>query len=198
MSITTLTLMRQKFPQLSLCISTNGLGLAGRAKALHYTGVRHVTVTVNAVDPAIGEKIVSHVEHEGKTYTGKEAAEILLERQLAGIKEAATLGLEIKINTVLIPGVNDEHVGEIARVVSELGAGRHNIIPLIPKGEFAETKAPDCAALDKAREQAAKYVSVFRKCTHCRADACGVPGINDFSKELYEDQNSFRCSNNCG
>jgi nitrogen fixation protein NifB len=197
-ALAALQLLREKFPDLSLCISTNGLGLAGRTNALYYAGVRHVTVTVNAVDPAIGEKIVSHVEYENKTYTGKEAAEILLKRQLTGIREAAALGMEIKINTVLIPGVNDDHVGEIAKVVSELGVKLHNTIPLIPKGEFSQTPSPTCEQLNGARKQAEQYLSVFRKCTHCRADACGVPGISDFSKELYEEKTSFRCNNTCG
>jgi nitrogen fixation protein NifB len=190
--------LREKFPDMSLCLSTNGLGLGGKVKEFFDAGVRHITVTVNAVDPIIGEKIVSRIEYEGIIYTGKEAAWILQERQLTGIKEAVALGMEIKINTVLIPGVNDGHIGEIAKTLSALGVKLHNTIPLIPKGEFSQTPSPTCEQLNDARKQAEQYLPVFRKCTHCRADACGVPGVNDFSKELYEESGSFRCNNTCG
>ena len=191
-------LVQQKFPQLSLCLSTNGLGLKGKAQALFDLGVRHLTVTVNAVDPAIGEKIVSHVDFEGKRHEGTEAARILLERQLAGIKEAAELGIDIKINTVLIPGINDNHIEDIARTIAQLGAKRHNIIPLIPRGELSEVNRPDCAAKKKARQDSEKHITVFRDCTHCRADACGVPGKSEFSQDLYKDIEGFRCGNRCG
>jgi len=196
-ALVTFRQVREKFPQLLLCLSTNGLGLAGKAQTLYDAGVRHLTVTVNAVDPSIGEKIVSLIKYEGKTYTGMEAAQILLERQLAGIKEACALDIEVKVNTVLIPGINDEHIGEIARVVSALGAKYINIMPLIPRGEFSQTPPPGCNALEKAREQAQRYMPVFRHCAHCRADACGVPGISEFAGELYKDTEVFRCGNIC-
>jgi nitrogen fixation protein NifB len=197
-ALETFTLLRDKFPNLQLCLSTNGLGLAGKTKAFYDAGVRHITVTVNAVDPAIGEKIVSHIEWEGEIYTEREASVILLERQLEGIKEAAALNIDIKINSVLVPGVNDAHIGEIAKALSALGVKLHNTIPLIPKGEFSHTPPPTCEQLNEARRQSEHYLSVFRKCTHCRADACGIPGVNDFSKELYDEKTGFRCNNNCG
>ena len=40
--------------------------------------------------------------------------------------------------------------------------------------------------LQEARKEAGKYVDVFHHCRHCRADACGIPGMSDFSGELYD------------
>ncbi|WP_461247567.1 radical SAM protein [Treponema sp. R6D11] len=197
-ALQTFRLVDKKFPQLTKCISTNGLGLPDKIQELSDVGLKHLTVTVNAVDPNIGEKIISHISFNGETITGEKAAEILLSRQLEGIKAANKLGMEIKINTVLVPAVNSGHITEIAKTISALGVNYHNIIPLIPRGEFAGTAAPDCSMLEAARREAEAVLPVFRNCAHCRADACGIPGISDFSRKLYENTGEFRCNNVCG
>jgi nitrogen fixation protein NifB len=197
-AIETFRLVDKHFPHLSKCLSTNGLGLPDKARELSELGLRHVTVTVNAVDPKIGEKIISHITFNGETITGEKAADILVSRQLEGIRGAAGFGMEVKVNTVLIPGVNHDHIGEIAKTISTLGVKYHNIMPLIPRGEFAGIAPPDCAMLETARKDAGSFLPVFRNCAHCRADACGIPGVNDVSRKLYEKTSSFRCNNICG
>lgn len=185
-ALATFRLIHEKYPGLIECLSTNGMLLSEKARALYEAGVRTVTVTVNAVDPEILEKIVSHVVYRDVVYTGKEGAGLLIERQLEGIRVMSSLGAVVKINTVLIPGVNDGHIGEIAGTVKENGAELYNIIPLIPQHEMKDFPAPSCEELNRARADAGKYLRVFRHCQHCRADACGIPGKNDFSSRLYE------------
>jgi len=175
------------YPDLVLCLSTNGLLLQRYAQELWDAGVRTVTVTVNAVDPEIQEKIVSRILLDGELHYGLQAASMLIARQLSGIREMAAKGAVIKVNTVLIPGVNDAHIEDIARTVKEAGANMHNIIPLIPQHELSHIPAPTCAELNKAREAAEKHITVFRHCKHCRADACGIPGKLDLSAQLYGD-----------
>jgi nitrogen fixation protein NifB len=184
-AIETFRLVHEKYPGLIKCLSTNGLLLPEKGRALFEAGVRTVTVTVNAADPEIQAKIISHVVYEGVTYTGVSAAQILIAKQLEGIRLMHTLGAVVKINTVLIPGVNDSHIEEIARTVKEAGADIYNIIPLIPQHEFADTPVPSCKELNDARAAAEKYLPVFRHCQHCRADACGIPGKGDLSSKLY-------------
>jgi nitrogen fixation protein NifB len=197
-AVETFRLVEKKFPRLHKCLSTNGLGLPDKVRGLSALGLNHVTVTVNAVDPKIGEKIISHILINGETITGEKAAQILLSRQLEGIRWAVGFGMEIKINTVLIPGVNSEHISRIAKTISALGVKYHNIMPLIPRGEFAFAAAPDCKMLENARREAEAFLPVFRSCSHCRADACGIPGISDISGKLYEKSGDFRCNNVCG
>jgi nitrogen fixation protein NifB len=86
---------------------------------------------------------------------------------------------------VLIPGLNDIHIEEIAKTVKEAGASIYNIIPLIPQHELADFPAPTCEELGDARQAAENHLPVFRHCQHCRADACGVPGKSDLSSKLY-------------
>ncbi|MDR1971694.1 MAG: radical SAM protein [Treponema sp.] len=184
-ALQTFDIIHRAYPDLINCLSTNGLLLEPYAEEIFRVGVRTLTVTVNAVDPAILDRICSHIILEGKKYEGVEGAAILIEAQKRGIRKAAALGLLIKINIVLIPGINGEHIGEIARTVAENGAGIINIIPLIPQYEFAGFSEPDCLQLAQAREAAEAYLPVFRHCRHCRADAVGIPGRGDLSSLLY-------------
>jgi nitrogen fixation protein NifB len=185
-ALETFHLIHAHHPELINCLSTNGLLLERYAQDVWDAGVRTVTVTVNAVDPEILQYICSGIVLDGRHYEGLTAARILIEAQKRGIKRIAELGAVVKINTVLIPDINDAHVAEIARTTSELGAALINIIPLIPQHEMADFEAPDCALLNEAREAAEAYLPVFRHCRHCRADACGIPGISDLSGQLYD------------
>jgi nitrogen fixation protein NifB len=175
------------YPDLIMCLATNGLMLPERTEELVGAGVRTLTVTVNAVDAAIIEKIVSFIVFRGRRVTGREMGEILISRQMEGIRAASALGVTVKVNTVLIPGINDFHIEDTAREAGAAGADIYNIIPLIPRHEMAHIDPPDCEMLGRARASAQKHVEVFYHCRHCRADACGIPGENDFSRELYDD-----------
>ncbi|MCB2295692.1 radical SAM protein [Clostridium algoriphilum] len=184
-AIETFKLIDVTYPDLIKCMSTNGLLLYKYAMELYEVGVDTITVTVNAVDSYIQSQIISHIVYEGKIYYGEEAAKILIENQLKGIAVMSRLGVIVKVNSVLIPGINDEHIEEIAKTVKAAGATLYNIIPLIPQHEFSLIPAPTCEQLDKARTLAEKHLEVFRHCKHCRADACGIPGKEDLSSKLY-------------
>jgi nitrogen fixation protein NifB len=184
-ALETFAIIHDEFPGLINCLSTNGLLLERYAEELARVGVRTITVTVNAVEPGILEKICARAALDGRVYEGIEGAAILIDAQKRGIKKAAELGMMIKINTVLIPSINGDHIGDIARTGAENGAALMNIIPLIPQAEFEGWPAPDCEELRRAREAAEARLPVFRHCQHCRADACGIPGRGDLSSLLY-------------
>lgn len=185
-ALETFRLVHRRHPELICCLSTNGLLLERYARDLWDAGVGTVTVTVNATDPEVLSEICSHAVLDGRRYEGIEAAELLIGAQKRGIKKMAELGAAVKINIVLIPGINDRHIPEIAETASRLGAAIINIIPLIPQNEMAGLPAPDCEKLCTAREAAEAFLPVFRHCRHCRADACGIPGKGDLADLLYE------------
>ncbi|EHJ01839.1 Radical SAM domain protein [Clostridium sp. DL-VIII] len=187
-ALETFRLIKKEFPELINCLSTNGLRLEERAEEIVDAGVQTVTVTVNAIDARIQKDICSFVIDEyGNKLKGEEGARKLIDAQLRGIKKISELGVIVKINSVLIPGINDAHIKEIARVTKELGASILNIIPLIPQNELSHLEAPTCEVLNKCRGEAGEYLDVFRHCKHCRADACGVPGKNqDIHSQLYD------------
>jgi nitrogen fixation protein NifB len=184
-AIDTFQIIKKRHPELINCLSTNGLMLEQYAQELIEAGVRTITVTVNAVDPEILQYICLWVVKDGKKYEGVEGASILIEAQKRGIAKISALGALVKINMVLVPGVNNDHVEEVARTVKELGAHFINIIPLIPQYKLAHLHEPTCEELHAAREQAEQYLPVFRHCQRCRADACGIPGKLDVADQLY-------------
>jgi nitrogen fixation protein NifB len=185
-ALETFRLIKVKFPQLIKCMSTNGLLLYERASEIIDVGIDSLTVTVNAVNPDIEAKLNKFIVYHGKRYDGIEGAKILIDNQLKGIRKIADAGITIKVNSVLVPGINDEHIEEIAKTVKEAGASIYNIIPLIPQYELKDNPAPVCAQIDAARTKAGKYIDVFRHCQHCRADAVGVPGKSEFGDQIYQ------------
>jgi len=172
----TLQAIHERFPDLVLCLSTNGLLLAQHAQSLAALGLRTITVTVNTVNPIIGAKICSYVNYDRRRLEGVEAAELLLWKQLQGIEAAVEARMLVKVNTVLIPGLNDQHLIEVSSEVARRGAWIQNIIPLIPLGGFRHRRPPTCAELRAAREACERFLPQFRLCLQCRADAVGVPG----------------------
>lgn len=184
-ALETFRLIKKEFPHLFLCMSTNGLLLPEKADEIIKTKIDSLTVTVNAVDPVIGALINSFVVYKKQRYQGVEAAKILIKNQLDGIRKIASAGITVKVNTVLIPQININHIKCIAKTVKEAGASIYNIIPLIPQFELKECSAPNCFQIDQSRALASKYIQVFRHCQHCRADAIGIPGGKDLSKEVY-------------
>jgi nitrogen fixation protein NifB len=175
-TVETVRLIREKFPEMLLCLASNGLNLAPHVDELAKIGVSHVTITVNAVDPEIGQKIYGWVRDGKVIYRGLRGAELLLERQLEAIKALKAKGIVIKINTIVIPGVNDHHVEEVAQKMAELGVDMLNCMPMFPNADtpFASVPEPSQEQMIEIRRKAEEHLPQMRHCTRCRADAAGL------------------------
>ena len=167
-------LIKKEFPELTLCMSTNGLLLPEKLEDILRVGVSTLTVTINAFDPEIQAKIVDHIVYHGKVYKGIEGAKIQIKNQLEGVKAAVDAGIVVKVNTVLVPGINDKHVVEIARKLNELGVYIMNIMPLINQGAFADIEPPTADERKAVQQACEPYVLQMRHCRQCRADAYGL------------------------
>ena len=153
-TMATLEMLSVRHPEKILCLATNGLGLPEYVPELAKYNVSHVTITLNAVDPEIGAKIYSWVRFGPHIYRGVEGARILLERQLESINLLKKHGITVKINTVIIPGVNEEHAVEVAKVAASLGADVQNCIPLIARRRNAVRRNADARPRVHGRAQA--------------------------------------------
>lgn len=182
----TLRVLHEEYPNVIKCLSTNGLLLPEKIDLLKEYGVSNITVTLNAIDPEIGAKIYQFVDYKGKRYTGVEAAKILLENQLKGIEMAVDRHMIVKVNTVFIPGINDDHIPAIAEKVGKMGIYNFNLIPLIAQYKFADITPPTPEMKRKMQDECEKYVRQMRHCQRCRADAIGRLG-QDVQSCLYED-----------
>jgi len=175
-TFSTFRLIGEEYPQLIKCMSTNGLLLPDTIERLSELDLRSLTITINALEPETGARIYSHINYHGKRYSGVEAARILIANQLLGLERAVECGMTVKINTVLIPGVNEEQIALIAGKVKELGAFVMNVMPLIPQADFAHIIPPTSEQLEEFRRANEKIIGQFRHCQQCRADAVGLVG----------------------
>jgi nitrogen fixation protein NifB len=177
-TLETMQRIKAEFPDKIFCVSTNGLNLYPYIDQLAEAGVSHVTITINAVDAEITSKVYKWVRFNKKVYRGYEAASVLLEQQLKCIPALKERGITVKINSVIMPGINDEHIGEVARVCSGLGADVINCIPMIAaKGtEFEGMVQPDSKMVFRTRMQASEHMKLMSHCARCRADAAGLLG----------------------
>ncbi|CUU55246.1 nitrogen fixation protein NifB [Parafrankia irregularis] len=193
----TLELVARDCPDIKLCLSTNGLTLPDHVDRIAALNVDHVTITINMIDPEVGERIYPWVAYKGRKYTGREASKILSERQLEGLAMLAERKILAKVNSVMIPGVNDEHLVEVSQKVHELGAFLHNVMPLVSAPEHGTVfglsgqrgpTAQELKALQDRCEGGAD-MNMMRHCRQCRADAVGLLGEDrgdEFSPETYQ------------
>ncbi|MDR2859951.1 MAG: radical SAM protein [Mediterranea sp.] len=188
----TLELTRSKYPDKLLCVSSNGLNILSYIPRLAKLNVSHVTITVNAVNPEIGAEVYEWVHFDKKTYWGTEGATLLLERQTEAVRTLKQYGMTVKINTVVIPRVNEHHIGEIAKYVVEQGADIQNCIPLIPvEGTpFGRLYEPSASNMRTVRAKTSIHIEQMTHCARCRADAVGLLG-EDVSQEPERPSFSF-------
>ena len=175
-TLETIQEVRRVWPGFLFCLSTNGLNLPDHIDELVEAGVTHVTVTVNAVDPSVGERIYDWVYVDGTRFHGRDAAKFLLARQREALIRLKSRGIFVKVNTVLLPGINDSHIEAIAKTVADLGADVMNCLPMIPVAgaPFAGLAPPSADELRRIRIKASRQIPQMSHCTHCRSDAVGL------------------------
>jgi nitrogen fixation protein NifB len=178
----TFELISQTAPDIKLCLSTNGLALPDHVDTIAKYNVDHVTITVNMVDPEVGAQIYPWIFWKNKRVTGIEAARILTERQMQGLEMLTERGILCKVNSVMIPGVNDKHLVEVNRAVKSRGAFLHNIMPLISAPEHGTVfgltgqRGPTAQELKALQDSCEGEMNMMRHCRQCRADAVGLLG----------------------
>jgi len=123
-----------------LALSTNGTLLAGRAEELRAAGLIRVNVSLDSLRP-----------HVFRAVSGRDD----LPRVLAGIEAARRAGLRpIKLNIVVLRGINDDELCEIVRYAAgngltprlieymPLGWGRRWDTSFVPAAEILERIRP--------------------------------------------------------
>ena len=169
-----LSSIKKEYPEIILCLSTNGLLLADKLEDILEAGVRSITITINAVLPKTAAQIYSWISYRGRRYNGESAAELLLSNQWKGLYRAKEAGLAVKVNSVYIPGINDKDLPFIALQAGKKRADIMNIIPLVPQAAPDRIARPSHEMLKAMRERCGKYLSQMTHCRQCRADAFGI------------------------
>ncbi len=187
-------------PDIKLCISTNGLALPDHIDELAEMNVDHVTITINMVDPEIGAKIYPWIYYKNKRWFGVEASQILHERQMLGLEMLTARGILTKINSVMIPGINDEHLIEVNKWVKARGAFLHNVMPLISDPAHGThygltgQRGPTAMELKALQDKLEGGAKLMRHCRQCRADAVGLLGEDrgqEFTLDLLPEEVAY-------
>ena len=188
--------LSEKAPDIKLCVSTNGLALPDAVEELSKHNIDHVTITINCLDPEVGAKIYPWIYWNNRRIKGKKAAKILIEQQQKGLEMLVAKGILVKVNSVMIPGVNDKHLAEVSRVVKEKGAFLHNVMPLIAEAEHGTfygvmgQRGPTSDELQDLQDACSGDMNMMRHCRQCRADAVGLLGEDrgdEFTMDKIED-----------
>jgi len=174
--------LAEKAPDIKLCVSTNGLALPECVDELAQHNIDHVTITINCIDPDVGAQIYPWIFWKNQRIRGRAAAEILIEQQQKGLEMLVARGVLVKVNSVMIPGVNDAHLKEVSKVVKAKGAFLHNVMPLIAEAEHGTfygvmgQRSPSAEELKALQDACEGDMNMMRHCRQCRADAVGLLG----------------------
>jgi len=118
-----------------LSLTTNGTLLAGAAEALARSGVRRVNVSLDSLDADVYRRV---------TRRGQ------LPPVLAGIDAAAAAGLEVKLNVVVLRGVNAGELPGLIRWAHARGHGL-SLIEVMPVGEIGADRTAQFVSLAAIR-----------------------------------------------
>ena len=185
-TLETIRQVKNEFPDKIFCLSTNGLDIEPYVDELATLGVTHVTITINSFRTETLKHIYKWVRFKKKVYRGDEAAEVIAAQQIKSLRALIEKGITVKVNSIIIPGVNDNELEEVAMKVAESGASTMNCIPLIPAegSEMADFPKPTREAVNDIVSKISKHIKPMTHCARCRADAAGMLGKDD--KEAYK------------
>lgn len=180
-SFSTIDKVKGSYPDMHLCLSTNGLNLPDYIGEIKRAEVSHVTVTVNAAGPETAAKIYKWVNYRGTNYRGEDGAALLLENQMAGIRSLVELGILVKINFIYIPQINASDLKEVVQKMDGLGVRLFNVMPFIPveKTPFFSLRPPTANETLKTKDLVRIYsqqLDLMDHCQQCRSDAAGLLG----------------------
>ena len=112
---------------------------------------------------------------------------------MLGLEMLTARGILTKINSVMIPGVNDEHLIEVNKWVKQRGAFLHNVMPLISDPAHGThygltgQRGPNAMELKALQDRLEGGAKLMRHCRQCRADAVGLLG-EDRGQEFTADK----------
>jgi cyclic pyranopterin phosphate synthase len=132
-----------KEPDIDLALTSNGSLLAAQASALADAGLARVTVSLDALDDT--------------TFRRMNDADIPVQAVLDGIEAAQRAGLEVKINTVVRRGVNDQGLLDLVRHFR----GSGHVLRLIEFMDVGTTNGWNRAEVVPAREMLERIGQAF-------------------------------------
>jgi cyclic pyranopterin phosphate synthase len=120
-----------------LTLTTNGTQLAKCAEGLKAAGVRRINVSLDSLDAARFHRITRFGD---------------ISKVLEGIAAAKQAGLQVKINTVALKGLNEDEFDRLIAWCGEEGFDM-TLIETMPMGEVAGQRSDQYLPLDEVRRR---------------------------------------------
>ena len=137
-------MLAQELPGVVLTLTTNGSALKAKAKALKAAGLTRISVSLDTLDDA--------------TFRAMNNVDYPVSKVLEAISEANAAGLTpVKINMVVIRGVNDQHVVDMARHFK----GSGNIVRFIEYMDVGTSNGWEMADVIPSAEVIRRIHAVF-------------------------------------
>lgn len=159
----TLRLIRKKYPDIALSMTILGFHAEKYAKSLAAEGVTCVTLLVDAVDRKVAEKLYAWIRPGKKTVPLSQAATMLVEEQRMAVKAFKEAGCKVLVRTTVYPGINADHIEEIARVMAEAGAEAMTLFPCRTAANRDDQllDPPDFKTMQLLQTDAGKHLETF-------------------------------------
>ncbi len=155
-----LDLLKEKYPDCSVKLTTIGLHATSLAEKLAEKGIVQVNLCVEAVSTDILKKIYSWIRPSKKTIPLPEATAFLLQEQEKAITALKEAGIKVNIYTTIYPGINDTHISTLAQTLASWGASSITLFPFTPVPEQDKQEACDPDLLEAAKKAAAIHLEV--------------------------------------
>ena len=158
----TIALVREAFPSMHICLSTNGLLLPERLSRVLSLGVETLTVTVNCLTVDCARRVYDHVEGRRDDASFESVGGRASGRGSRAVRQGQQRAASRR-----------KRRGDTARGTPRGRSGRVHpqcAAPHPPAGRPAPRR-PSQELVDSVRAQCAACLAQFTRCRHCRADA---------------------------
>jgi nitrogen fixation protein NifB len=162
--------------KIEFCLSTNGILLSDYVANLVSLRVRTISVSISTLNPNSAARLYEWVLHRGRKFSGRKMGSWIVKRQLKGIQNSIDRGILVKVNSILVPGLNEFELESLAQSLSRIGVNLQNIVPLYPYDNSSELEVPSHDQIRVARERSLLHLRQFTHCHQCRSDVVGIPG----------------------
>ncbi|CAK8717390.1 Radical SAM protein [Candidatus Electrothrix laxa] len=155
-----LDLLKEKYPDCPVKLTSIGLNVAPLAADLASKGITQVDLQVEAVSADILKKIYLWIRPGKRTVPLPEIIDFLFQEQGKAIAALKDAGISVNIQTTIYPGINDEHIAPLAEKVASWGASSITLLPFQPVSEEEKLEACDAALLESAKKAAAAHLEL--------------------------------------
>ncbi|XPV75144.1 MAG: NifB/NifX family molybdenum-iron cluster-binding protein [Desulfovibrio sp.] len=162
-----LGMVRAKYPDLPLCITTVGIGVELHIEELKALNLSHVNLLVDCVEPDVAEKLYAWIRPSARTVPLSVASCVLLKEQTRAVSALCKAGIPVKVNTTVYSTKNADHVEDIAAVMAGLGADMMAVNAHRELDVATDLPALSTSEFMQIRTDAERYLPLVSACKSC-------------------------------